>query len=95
MSDEILFENEKFNISTLNYYDDDGDIVDIVDGGNVSKRRNNDKMYGMDHGRRGLALLFNHFRFERHLDLVDRAGTEVDKEIMKSTFSTLGFDVQV
>ena len=91
MSDEILFENEKFNISTLNFYDDD----DIVDGGNVSKRRNSDKMYGMDHGRRGLALVFNHFRFERHLDLVDRSGTEVDKEILKSTFSTLGFDVQV
>ena len=67
-------------------------LFDVVDG---NARRFSDDVYDMNHGRRGLALIFNHFRFDVRLKLEERAGTNVDKEILKSTLSRLGFDVQV
>jgi hypothetical protein len=67
-------------------------LFDDVDG---SERRFSDDVYDMNHGRRGLALIFNHFQFEARLKLEERTGTNVDKEILKSTLTRLGFDAQV
>ena len=60
----------------------------------VTFYRRDDESYRMNHGRRGLALIFNHFWFDAKLNLSNRSGTEVDKARLKSSLSRLGFDVQ-
>ena len=49
----------------------------------------------MNHGRRGLALIFNHFLFESKFNLGSRTGTHVDRDNLKSVLFKMRFDVQV
>lgn len=50
--------------------------------------------YNMNHKRRGLALIFNHYAFDHSLRLGLRNGTHKDFDSLKSTFESLGFKVQ-
>lgn len=50
--------------------------------------------YNMKHGKRGMAIIFNHEHFEV-LSLKSRAGTNVDCENLKNTLDRLHFDVTV
>ena len=54
-----------------------------------------DNVYKMNHGRRGLALIFNHFLFESKFNLGSRTGTHVDRDNLKSVLFKMRFDVQV
>ncbi len=51
--------------------------------------------YNMDHARRGLAIIFNHKKFEKNLGLSVRKGTEKDRDKMKATLLRFGFEVHV
>lgn len=44
----------------------------------------------MDHKRRGLALIFNHAKFDHHSP---RIGTHVDRDRLEKTLESLEFDV--
>jgi hypothetical protein len=48
----------------------------------------------MQHGRRGLALIFNHYQYDSGLPVGPREGTDVDRDNLKLTLLKLGFDVQ-
>lgn len=48
--------------------------------------------YDMDHKKRGLALIFNHAKFDRNSP---RTGTHVDRDRLEKTLQTLDFDVRV
>lgn len=50
--------------------------------------------YNMRHGRRGMAIIFNHEHFEV-MSLKARAGTNVDCENLRNTLDRLHFDVVV
>ncbi|XP_067896573.1 caspase-6-like isoform X2 [Heterodontus francisci] len=50
--------------------------------------------YNMKHGRRGIALIFNHERFFWYLGLPDRGGTNADKYNLDKRLRELGFDVR-
>ena len=49
----------------------------------------------MNHRRRGVALIFNHKRFDHHLQLRDRNGTDADKDNLRSALRSLDFEVRV
>jgi len=51
------------------------------------------EVYNMNHSKRGRAIIFNHENFHPNLDLGRRFGTERDKVNLKSTLTTLGFEV--
>ncbi|XP_049798367.1 caspase-like [Schistocerca nitens] len=59
----------------------------------------NDEEYFMGHRERGVALVFSHNNFDvrRHADgdyqPAVRDGTEVDRDALRNTFTTLGFEV--
>lgn len=44
----------------------------------------------MDHKKRGLALIFNHAKFDHHSP---RIGTHVDRDRLEKTLQSLDFDV--
>lgn len=46
--------------------------------------------YKMDHKKRGLALIFNHVKFDHHSP---RIGTHVDRDRLEKTLQSLDFDV--
>lgn len=50
--------------------------------------------YNMKHGKRGMAIIFNHEHFEV-MSLKPRAGTNVDCENLRNTLDRLHFDVTV
>nr|XP_023404341.1 caspase-6 isoform X3 [Loxodonta africana] len=50
--------------------------------------------YKMDHGKRGVALIFNHERFFWHLTLPERRGTCADRDNLKRRLLDLGFEVK-
>ncbi|KAI4893323.1 hypothetical protein NFI96_028475 [Prochilodus magdalenae] len=50
--------------------------------------------YNMDHGQRGLALIFNHEHFYWQLQLKERRGTATDKANLIKRFQELGFEVE-
>lgn len=50
--------------------------------------------YNMRHKERGMALIFNHERFDDK-SLTKRLGTNVDCKNLDATFKQLGFDVRV
>lgn len=50
--------------------------------------------YNMKHGKRGMAIIFNHEHFEV-MSLKARAGTNVDCENLRNTLDRLHFDVTV
>lgn len=50
--------------------------------------------YNMKHGKRGMAIIFNHEHFEV-MSLKPRAGTNVDCENLRNTLDRLNFDVTV
>ncbi|XP_054997880.1 caspase-6-like [Sorex araneus] len=52
-----------------------------------------EEKYKMNHKKRGLALIFNHDRFDSLLGLRDRRGTCVDRENLCRRFQELGFEV--
>lgn len=47
--------------------------------------------YKMDHKNRGLALIFNHAKFDHHQP---RIGTHIDRDRLQSTLQSLNFDVK-
>lgn len=47
--------------------------------------------YKMDHKKRGLALIFNHEKFDHHRP---RVGTHIDRDRLKHTLHSLNFDVR-
>lgn len=51
--------------------------------------------YNMNHKERGLALIFNHERFEPRLNLKPRSGTEHDCKNLENSLKNLGFEVHV
>ena len=69
-----------------------GGYVDLKD---ISGDDDDDDAYFMRHGRRGLALIFNHYKFDLGLGLDPRTGTRLDRESLRSSLYLLGFDVQV
>ncbi|XP_008570193.1 PREDICTED: caspase-6 [Galeopterus variegatus] len=50
--------------------------------------------YKMDRKRRGIALIFNHERFFWQLKLLERRGTNTDRDNLIRRFSDLGFEVK-
>ena len=78
----------------LSQFDKSGQSVASSSEASSSESFLSDESYQMNHGRRGLALIFNHFRFDAKLNLSDRSGTEVDKDKLKLSLFRLGFDVQ-
>ena len=71
-----------------------GGYVDLKDISDVDDD-DDDDAYFMRHGRRGLALIFNHYKFDLGLGLDPRTGTRLDRESLRSSLYLLGFDVQV
>ncbi|XP_037028963.1 caspase-1-like [Bradysia coprophila] len=52
--------------------------------------------YSMNHEKRGLAIIFNHFKFDsQKYKNSQRYGTKKDRERLEKTFELLDFDVQV
>ena len=41
---------------------------------------NQDYIYNMNHSRRGIAVIFNYEKFDEHLGLSVRNGTDVDQD---------------
>jgi caspase 7 len=54
-----------------------------------------DLEYNMNHTKRGKALIFSHWKFERNLRLPDRDGTDADCTNLSNTLSRMNFDVSV
>lgn len=54
--------------------------------------QNPDHYYNMDHKKRGLALVFNHGKFDAN---TPRKGTEIDRDRLEKTLQILDFDVQI
>ncbi|KFO25835.1 caspase-6 [Fukomys damarensis] len=52
------------------------------------------EQYRMDHGRRGLAVIFNQEHFFWQLMLPERRGTNADRDNLARRFSELGFEVR-
>ncbi|KAL3876382.1 hypothetical protein ACJMK2_034234 [Sinanodonta woodiana] len=50
--------------------------------------------YNMSHEKRGMAIIINNKKFQQHLNLPERSGTDVDRSALYSTFQALGFDVK-
>ncbi|XP_067010536.2 caspase-1 [Anabrus simplex] len=53
-----------------------------------------DEEYNMTHDRRGLALIFNHYRFQ-DIRLQERTGTQKDCDDLSEVLRNLGFDVEI
>lgn len=51
--------------------------------------------YKMDHNKRGKTLIFNHFEFNRSLNLGRRNATHEDCEKLLASFASLDFDVEI
>lgn len=52
--------------------------------------------YNMNHEKRGLAIVFNHFKFDSEkFKNEQRYGTEKDRNRLEETFKSLDFDVHV
>ena len=49
----------------------------------------------MNHSRRGIAVIFNHEKFDEHLGLSVRNGTDVDQDNLLMTLQQLDFEVKV
>ena len=56
---------------------------------------NQDHWYNMNHSRRGIAVIFNHEKFDEHLGLSVRNGTDVDQDNLLMTLQQLDFEVKV
>ena len=71
-------------------------------GGNHGPGQNIAKMpvdrdsdtYNMNHKRRGLAIIFNHKKFDKNLGLGIRNGTDGDRDNLIKTLKQLDFEVQ-
>ncbi|XP_026061548.1 caspase-6 [Carassius auratus] len=63
-----------------------------TDGFNQSL--NPSEEYRMDHKKRGMALIFNHERFDWKIMMSNRSGTEADKHNLVRRFQDLGFEVK-
>lgn len=50
--------------------------------------------YNMDHKSRGMAIIFNHERFDQP-GVPTRYGTNIDRDNLRETFKSLGFTVKV
>lgn len=51
--------------------------------------------YNMNHNRRGIAVILNHYYFDKSTGLNPRNGTHKDVDALKQTFESLGFHVKV
>lgn len=51
--------------------------------------------YNMNHSRRGIAVILNHYLFDKSTGLLPRNGTHKDVDALKQTFESLGFHVKV
>lgn len=60
---------------------------------NRLRKRQLEHYYNMNHKNRGLALIFNHERFDN--DMKHRSGTQADRERLCETFRALDFDVRI
>jgi hypothetical protein len=49
----------------------------------------------MNHEKRGRAIIFNHEKYSKDLQLKERTGTHIDKICLKQRFEKLKFDVDV
>ena len=52
-------------------------------------------MYNMNHSKRGIAVIFNYEKFDKHLGLSARNGTDVDQDNLLMTLQQLDFEVKV
>ncbi|KAG7333774.1 hypothetical protein KOW79_002181 [Hemibagrus wyckioides] len=65
----------------------------MSEGGAQSKSKTDPTMeYEMNHKRRGLALIFNHEKFQ---SCPKRRGTNIDRDNLTKRFQALGFEVKV
>lgn len=69
-------------------------LKEISSGNGINRlrKRQLEYYYNMNHKNRGLALIFNHERFDN--DMKPRNGTQVDRERLSETFRALDFDVR-
>lgn len=51
--------------------------------------------YDMNNAKRGLAIIFNHFKFSPSTGNPVRNGTEIDCKRLRKTFHELDFEVQI
>ncbi|KAM5193477.1 caspase-6 [Mantella aurantiaca] len=74
--------------------DGDGNITETDAFLSRSKVLDPAAEYSMKHGRRGLALIFNHEWFHYQLTLPHRRGTEADGHSLQRRLTQLGFEVK-
>ncbi|XP_056346764.1 caspase-6 isoform X2 [Oenanthe melanoleuca] len=74
---------------------DGNENITEVDAFNIRQSLDPAVEYKMNHQRRGVALIFNHERFNWRLMLKDRRGTTEDSNNLKRSLTDLGFEVRI
>ncbi|XP_005044996.1 PREDICTED: caspase-6 isoform X2 [Ficedula albicollis] len=74
---------------------DGNENITEVDAFNIRQSLDPAVEYKMNHQRRGIALIFNHERFNWRLMLKDRRGTMEDSNNLKRSLTDLGFEVRL